>query len=253
MSLLKIFWSNWFKSNFVKGYILCSIFLILIANFYIVSFEKDLIYRLGGSFKIPYVFNLLFAMNYPFVFLFPLLMGYVSGIKDQSGSFLRYILLSGFSKKQLFIFFQKNLLIANSILTILVFFSALVLGFIEGVSPKRTTIQDFIWPFLYFFQGFAIGNYFLLILLLSRSLLKTILITFFFAFLLEPLLVYTSKEAFDLFSYLPFRSINNLTFVQGMDFTISDTPSRSLNLLLATLYLFLSFFLNLRLFKRLSV
>jgi hypothetical protein len=180
-------------------------------------------------------------------------MGYVSGIKDRGGSFLRYILLSGFSKKQLFIFFQKNLLIATTILTLLILFSALIIGFYEGVSPKRTTIQDFIWPILYFAQGMAIGNFFLLILLLSKSLLKTILITFFFAFLLEPLLVYTTKEAFDLFSYLPFRTINNLTFVQGMEFTISDTPSRSLNLLIAILYLFLSFFLNLRLFKRLSV
>lgn len=253
MSLFKIFWSNWFKSDFVKGYMLISIFLILIANFYVISFEKDLIYRLGGSFKIPYVFNLLFALNYPFVFLFPLLMGFVSGIKDRGGSFLRYILLSGYSKKELFIFIQKNLTIASSILTLLIFFSALVIGFNEGIAPKRITIQDFIWPFLYFAQGIAIGNFFLLILLLSRSLFKSILITFFLAFLLEPLLVYTTKETFDLFSYLPFRSINNLTFVQGMEFTVSSTPSRSLNLLIALFYLLFSFFLNLSIFKRLAV
>ncbi|WP_338220798.1 hypothetical protein [Algoriphagus sp. oki45] len=187
------------------------------------------------------------------MFLFPLLMGYVSGIKDRGGSFLRYILLSGISKKQLFIFFQKNLIIATFSLTLLILLSALIIGLDEGVFPKKITILEIIWPFLFFVQGIAVGNFFLLILLLSRSLLKTILITFFFAFLLEPLLVYTTKEAFDLFSYLPFRTINNLTFVQGMEFTISSTPSRSLNLLIASLYLFLSLFLNLRLFKRFSV
>jgi len=252
MTLLKIFWSNWFKSDFVKVFLLIFISLILIFNFYVVSFERDLIYRLGGSFKIPYVFNLLFALNYPFVFLFPMLMGYVSGIKDRDGSFLRYILLSGYSKKQIFIFLQKNLLIATSILVLLIFFSALLIGINEGVSQKSLTILDFIWPLLYFVQGIAVGNFFLLTLLISRSLLRSILITFFFAFLFEPFLVYTTKEIMNLFSYLPFRTINNLTFAQGMEFTVSSTPSRSLNLLVAICYLILSIFLNFRLFNKLS-
>lgn len=250
MTLLKIFWLNWFKSDFVKVFFLVFIFFILIFNFYVISFERDLIYRLGGSFKIPYVFNLFFVLNYPFVFLFPVLMGYVSGIKNRDGSFLRYILLSGYTKKQIFIFLQKNLVIAASILTLLIFFSALLIGINEGISSKSLTILDFIWPLFYFAQSIAIGNFFLTVLLLSRSLLKTILITFFFAFLFEPFLVYTAKETMNLFSYLPFRSINNLTFARGMEFTISSTPNRALNILVAFCYLILSIFLNFRIFKK---
>lgn len=253
MSLFKIFWSNWFKSNFVKWYLLVSIFLILIFNFYLISFEKDLIYRLGGSFKIPYIFNLLYSLNYPFVFIYPVLIGFVSGIKDRDGSFLRYMFLSGYDKKSLFLFFQKNLLAISTLLSTFILFASLIIGLKEGISPKSITFLDFSWFPLYLIQGFAIGNFFYLVLILTRSLLKTILITFILAFVFEPILVYTLAESFNLFYYLPFRSINNLTFVEGMEFTISNTPNRLLNLLLAIAYIIITFFLNYRLFKRLSI
>lgn len=253
MSLFKIFWLNWLKSNFVKWYLLISVLLILLFNFYLISFEKDLIYRLGGSFKIPYIFNLLFALNYPFVFIYPILMGFVSGIKDREGSYLRYLLLSGYNKKSLFIFFQKNLFFASLFLTFFILVASLIIGFNEGISTKRINILDFTWIPLYFIQGFAVGNFFFMILLLSRSLLKTFLITFLLAFILEPILVYTMAESFSIFYYLPFRSINNLTFVEGMEFTISNTPNRLLNLFIAIGYLLMSFVLNYRLFKRIGI
>ena len=253
MSLLKVFWLSWFKSNFVRGYILFSIFLFLLFNFYLISFEKDLIYKLGGSFKVPYIFNLLFALNYPFVFVYPILMCFVSGIKDQGGSFLRYVFLSGYNKKSVFLFFQKNLFAVSFSLMLVIAIAALFIGLNEGVSPKRITVMDYIWLPLYLLQGLVIGNFFLLVLILSRSLLKTILLVFALAFIFEPILIYVFSDSFSLFHYLPFRSINNLTFVQGMDFTISSTPNRLLNLIMAIFYFITSLFLNYRLFKRMSV
>lgn len=253
MSLFKIFWNAWLKNSFVKSFMFISIFTLLFFNIFVITTEKDLFYSLGGSFKIPQVLNLFFAINFHFVYLIPILLTYIAGINDHNGSFLRYIYLSGYGKDKIFYFFQKSIIFMSLILTFIILLVSLIVGFKEGFSPAGIHLQDLIWPIIFFIQSFAIGNFLFLILLLSRSVLKTILITVFLSFILEPILYYIAKDYFDYFSYFPFRTINNLSYVQGMTFTISASPDRGLNLIFALIYLIVCYFINLNLFRKINI
>lgn len=253
MNLSKFIKLVWWKVSFFK--VLMAVWLVFSVglSFYIYLKEYNLFKGQGVSFSFPVVFNTYGAIGYYFIHIFSILVIFHASYFFHQKPY-RYFLTYGYSRRAIFLLHQKLILLYSFLNATGFFIIAFVIGLLEQDFQQIISLKSIFWYFILIVQSVVLLNFALTLTFIIKRQLFTVITYFFLIIIFEPIITYTLAGDYNVswLYYLPFRSVDKMSYLEHIVLKVSPQPDLIVNLLMVAIYFSVSTLFNYRTLKRID-